>query len=90
MLLEHKSKGTIHSLIMIPRMPTFAVSGALLELAGTLNSGASFYGTEHLGILQAIPPLDAGMSPIPTCDLSPYVLKVVNAICPRNKSLSTG
>ena len=61
MLLEHKSKGTIHSLIMIPRMPTFAVSGALLELAGTLNSGASFYGTEHLGILQAIPPLDAGM-----------------------------
>ena len=46
---------------MIPRMPTFAVSGALLELAGTLNSGASFYGTEHLGILEAISPLDAGM-----------------------------
>ena len=44
---------------MIPRMPTFAVSGTLLELAGTFNSGASFYGTEHLGILQAIPPLDA-------------------------------
>lgn len=46
---------------MIPRMPTFAVSGALLELSGTLNSAASFYGTEHLGIQQGIPSLDAGM-----------------------------
>ena len=73
-LLEHKSKGIIPSLIMIPRMPTLVVSGALLELAGTLNSAASFYGTEHLGILQ-------GHSPAGRGDVSEVQRGVLPAVC---------